>query len=339
MAAIVEKCLTTSKDVALLRQLTELGELVLAPEYQRQSVWPRAAKAYLIDSILRDRPIPPLFFERRMSAQQGRPVYRVIDGQQRLRAIFDYLSNKFRLTESDGAPWADKRFRDLNPDQQDAILNYDLVVEELSGYTEPEIEDIFARVNRYVVQLTAQEIRNAREHGHFAEFVEDIGRWDFWTRNRVFTPRQLRRFRAVEFAAELTILLSQGPQDKKKSIDICMRSIETRFQKATSFASAYGSISIGLANTTDPRDNKIPKSVDLYSLIGALDNASDQGANLGSIDKQAAGVELLKFDRLTRRDRPPKEVSRYLVAASRQTDNIIPRSTRIAILEQLLTPS
>ena len=77
----------TTKDIGLLKQLHDQGQLILAPEFQRNSIWPRAAKAYLIDSVLNDRPIPLLFLQRVSSAQTGRPGFAVIDGQQRLRAI------------------------------------------------------------------------------------------------------------------------------------------------------------------------------------------------------------------------------------------------------------
>ena len=45
----------TTKDIALLHQLQQSGQLKLQPEFQRNSVWPRAAKAYLIDTILLHR--------------------------------------------------------------------------------------------------------------------------------------------------------------------------------------------------------------------------------------------------------------------------------------------
>src|ERR1700693_4284326 len=92
----------TTKDIALLHQLFKSNQLTLAPEFQRLSVWPRAAKAYLIDTILNDRPMPLFFFQRTMSAQTGRQMFDVIDGQQRLRAIFEFLEDEFGLTESKG---------------------------------------------------------------------------------------------------------------------------------------------------------------------------------------------------------------------------------------------
>src|SRR5438093_419111 len=101
----------TTKDIALLKQLHDQGQLALAPEFQRNSIWPRAAKAYLIDTILNDRPIPLLFFQRISSAQTGRSGYAVIDGQQRLRAIFEFLEDRFRLSQSDkNAPYYNKKF-------------------------------------------------------------------------------------------------------------------------------------------------------------------------------------------------------------------------------------
>ena len=87
-------------DIALLNQLYGDKQITVAPEFQRNSVWPQAAKAYLIDTILHDRPIPYLFFRRQISAQTGRSTYEVIDGQQRLRAIFLYLDDRLVLSES-----------------------------------------------------------------------------------------------------------------------------------------------------------------------------------------------------------------------------------------------
>ena len=58
------------------------GELELAPEFQRNSIWPPRAKAYLIDTILDDRPIPLFFFQERRSAQPaGRSGESLMDSE------------------------------------------------------------------------------------------------------------------------------------------------------------------------------------------------------------------------------------------------------------------
>ena len=175
----MEKRSPTTKDISLLLHLYQQGQLTLAPEFQRNSVWPAPAKAYLIDTILNERPIPLLFFQRVTSAQTGRPAYQVIDGQQRLRAIFDFLDDRFRLTQSDKkAKFYNKTFSALTSEWKDRINNYDLVIEELSGYSESDIRDMFVRMNRYVVKLSSQELRHAKSTGKFHEFVERLKDWD-----------------------------------------------------------------------------------------------------------------------------------------------------------------
>jgi hypothetical protein len=327
---------TTTKDVGLLHQLHRDGQLELAPEFQRNSVWPHAAKAYLIDTILADRPIPLLFLQRHTSAQTGRPAYTVIDGQQRLRAVFDFLEDRFRLTQSDSARLSNKRFSGLGHADQDLILNYDFVVEELSGYSDGDIRDLFVRINKYVVSLSPQELRHAREAGAFYDFVESLGRWDFWKDQKVFTPLQLRRMRAVEFSAELAVLLAEGPQDKKAAIDLYYGAYKDAFpyhrdieRRLTSYLEWL------VAARPDLSASRFRKPVDLYALLAVLDRHTG-GRPRVRLDPDIAGERLRAFERTLRRKRPPSESNRYLIAASRQTDNIRPRLTRMQILEQIL---
>jgi hypothetical protein len=334
----VPKRSSTTKDVALLQQLFKEGQLRLAPEFQRNSVWPSAAKAYLLDTILADRPIPILFFQRTTSAQTGRPVYDVIDGQQRLRAIFEFLENRFGLTETKDPGARGRKFKDLDPDRKNKILNYDLVIEELSGYSQADIQHMFVRMNRFVVRLSPQELRHAREKGAFKEFVEKISTINFCRNERVFSDLQIRRIRAVEFAAELAILLIEGPQDKKSAIDLYYGRFNNTFPHARKLESKLAGylrwIKRALPNLSQSRYRK---PVDLYCLIGALDWKSDKGAKLGQINAREAGARLADFESKTREREPTGTAARYVVAASRQTDNISPRTARIEILALLLT--
>jgi hypothetical protein len=329
----------TTKDIGLLKQLHENGQLLLAPEFQRNSIWPRAAKAYLIDSILNDRPIPLLFLQRATSAQIGRPGYVVIDGQQRLRAIFEYIEGRFRLTESDKkADYYNQKYEELDQIYKDAIASYDLPVQELVGYTDNDIKDTFVRMNKYVVKLSPQELRNARETGRFKKFVEKIGGWDYWKNNRIITGQQRKRMRAVEFAAELTILLIEGPQDKKSAIDLYYREYRTAFPKGPSVEAHLRQYTDWLTETLpDLAKLRYHSATDFYSLIGAIHEITDSGENLKRLEPKATLAKNLRdFSQRTRRKNPTGQEARYLAAASRQTDNIQPRLTRTEILRQVL---
>src|SRR5262249_15845905 len=129
----------TTRDVATLRQLHEGDQLVLATEFQRNSVWPKAAKAYLLDTVLADRPVPYLYFRRAVSAQTGKLVYEVIDGQQRVRALLGFLNDEFSLSESKNKSIRGKKFSELTSEQKQRVLTYDLYVEDLTGYSDADI--------------------------------------------------------------------------------------------------------------------------------------------------------------------------------------------------------
>ena len=333
----ISKRSPTTRDVALLWQLYKDGQLLLAPEFQRNSVWPTAAKAYLIDTILNDRPIPLLFLQRARSAQTGRPVYAVIDGQQRLRAIFDFFEDRFRLTESKGKRFFNKYFSQLKPSLQEKIFNYDLIVDELSGYEEGDIRDTFIRMNKYVVKLSRQELRHAKHSGAFYKFAESVGHWKFWEEHRVFSKNQVRRMRAVEFSAELAILLIEGPQDKKSSVDLYYGEYKKRFPAGKNIRRKLEKYFNWLvASLPDFNTTFVRKPVDFYSLIAALDRVSRGGKKLGFIKIQSFVASLDRLEQQLSSKEPSKEASRYLAASSRQTDNVGPRNTRIEILSKVL---
>jgi len=331
----------TTKDIALLHQLQQDNQLKLQPEFQRNSVWPKSAKAYLIDTILNERPIPLFFFQRSNSPQSGRPEYAVIDGQQRLRAVFEFLEDRFALTESKddsiAKAFANKKYSQLPAEMQQRILNYDLVVQELSGYSEDAIRDMFARMNRYVVSLSKQELRHAKQKGKFKDFVERLAGWSFWTEHRVFTPAQVRRMRPAEFCADLAILLSEGPQDKKQAIDLYYVRFRESFAEGATIQNRLRDYLSWISSALpDLARRRFRRSSELYSLVGALDRVSKSGSRLSKMDPRTSGRGLIDFETLTRRKDLRGNAATYVVAASKHTDDLGPRTVRTEILESLL---
>ena len=327
----------TSFSVGLLLQLYQNKQLHLAPEFQRSSVWPRSAKAYLIDTILNDKPIPLLFFQRRRSVQTGRPTYDVVDGQQRLRAIFEFLDDRFPLSASTEKRFRGKFWKGLSKSLQGRVLDYDLPVEELAGYSDADVRDMFVRMNKYVVKLSPQELRHAKQTGAFAEKVEHVGTWSFWKDQRVFTANQLARMKAAEFAAELLILLIEGPQDKKRSVDLYYGRYQRRFPDGRESAARLQTYLAWIRRFfTDFKRTRFRKPTDFYSLIGAIDEKTKEGSRLKRLDPVNTWTSLRTFDHELAMRRRGHKASAYLEAASRQTDNIAPRTTRIDILNSLL---
>lgn len=337
------------RDISLLYDMYRQGALRLAPEFQREGVWPQPAKAYLIDTILSDRPIPLLFFSKVIDARTNRANYDVVDGQQRLRAIFEFLDDRFGLPRSETTDerWRGRRYSSLEDAQKVDLLNYVMAITELKNYSQADVRDVFLRMNKYVVRLNAAEMRRARESGAFKEFCTDLGHADWWLDLRILTKQQKDRLRGEELAAEFSILLIEGPQDKKESVDVYYAKYSDEFPEAGAIRNLLEQYIDWIRHVLpDFSTSRWRRPVDLYSLLGALDVVSEAGALLPAFDTKAVEVQLVAFERTLaraateqRKDpdaRVEPTAARYLASAGSQTDNIKPRMTRIDVLSRML---
>src|SRR5271166_2783792 len=77
---------------------------LIIPDYQRDSdQWEEPTKSLLVESVINNLSIPAFFFE--VSVEAGVEQNQVVDGQQRLTTLFDFYRNKFRLVDSQDAPY------------------------------------------------------------------------------------------------------------------------------------------------------------------------------------------------------------------------------------------
>ncbi|HVS81286.1 MAG TPA: DUF262 domain-containing protein [Pyrinomonadaceae bacterium] len=207
------------------------GTLELTPKFQRREVWKTPARSYFIDSILKGIPIPPISIRLGQSQDNRKIVKEVIDGQQRLRAVLDYIDEKYALSKSVGGPHARKRFSQLDQGDHDAILKYGFRCDVFKSVSDAEVLEIFARVNTYSVGLNNQELRNGRFFGHFKQFVYALAyeHLEFWRRYKIFSENSIARMLEVELTSELVVAELAGQQDKKKSLDDFYRDFDEEF--------------------------------------------------------------------------------------------------------------
>src|SRR5437762_3171410 len=72
------------------------GNLQVNRRYQRKLIWTISEKQRLIDSILKGYPIPLILLAERPKSN-GTGIYEIIDGMQRLNAVFSFIENVFPL--------------------------------------------------------------------------------------------------------------------------------------------------------------------------------------------------------------------------------------------------
>ena len=131
------------------------GKLDVRPPYQREFVYKDKQRDAVLETLRRGFPLNVMYW-----AVQGDGTFEVIDGQQRTISICQYVEGDFSI-DVDGHQLA---FHNLQPDQQDQILDYEVMVYHCTG-TDSEKLGWFRTINIAGEKLTDQELRNAVFHG------------------------------------------------------------------------------------------------------------------------------------------------------------------------------
>lgn len=162
------------------------------PEYQREKdLWSPEAKVQLIDSIFQDIDIPKLYFNLNDKKQ-----YEVVDGQQRLWAIWEYLSNQYKCP-LDGEM---KRFADLSVSEKRIIENYRLQITVFNDAKDEFLREHFARLQLGTPLVTGEKLKALS--GKMKDFVfEKLIRYAFI--KKLGIPK--RRFAKQTLCAQICI--------------------------------------------------------------------------------------------------------------------------------------
>src|SRR6266446_2213091 len=129
------------------------GELQLAPKFQRRVVWSDKARSYLIDTIIRGKPIPKIYMRQDTNPKTRRTTREIVDGQQRLATVLNFLKDGFKISKSHHDDFGGMTFSDLDTQTQRDILKYEFAVDLLQDMPDPEVFNIFARINMYSEKL------------------------------------------------------------------------------------------------------------------------------------------------------------------------------------------
>lgn len=147
------------------------NELILQPKFQRRDVWSDKARSYLMDTIIRGKPIPKIYMRQDVNPKTRRAVREIVDGQQRLNTVLTFLKDGFKISKAHHETFGGKTFSGLDIDTQRDILKYEFVVDLLQDMPDSEVFNVFARINTYSEKLKAQELRNSKWFGHFKSSV------------------------------------------------------------------------------------------------------------------------------------------------------------------------
>lgn len=173
-----------------IRDLIDKGEVLnLRPEYQRRLRWSSVQKSKLVESLLLNIPVPPIFLYENDAAR-----YEVMDGQQRLNAVREFIAGDFALVGLTVlGPLNGIRYSRCPPRIKRALDRASLSAIVLLLESEPaktvgrlSLTDIrrfiFDRLNTGGIKLNSQEIRNALNPGPLNKVIVDLTREPLFTK-------------------------------------------------------------------------------------------------------------------------------------------------------------
>ncbi len=337
------------------------ARLKLRPPFQRKPVWTDKQRNFLIESILMNIPIPEVYVQV-SQAEDGTEEYGVVDGQQRLRTILQFVgiereddqenedSNLFIL---DGLPNASvykgKSFGDVIGDERKQFYQYEICVRFLYTDNQTEVEDVFKRLNKYTLPLKAQELRNATYHGPFPKISEKLADDEYWAVNRIVTAAAIRRMADIEMMSDLLIGLLHGPQGgSPKVIDQYYEHYEPyedEFPEQTRIERLF-SKTLSTIKLLFPKISDVPRwgnRADFYSLFIALGSLLESGNLLRKSEKPLAD-ELIEFgEEVDKRLKKPTAATReaakqYARAIEKGSNDKARRTDRHEALLETIEP-
>lgn len=336
---------STQYSVKEILDFEESRELELRPDFQRRSVWTQAAKIMLIDSILQNIPMPKIYVHIKKNSK-GKELKSIIDGQQRIRAILEFKTNQFNLSEPYKGEYVNYFYGDFEKNKLiSRIHDYKIDINEVYAESEKIVREIYSRVNKYTVALNTQELRRADFPGDFLTVSEQLSSLEFFDDAKIFTTANRRRMNDVEFISELLGAIIKGPQDKKETLDSFYISL-TKWPKSNKdniiqrFKSVVDDLQVlfSKGKMLKPlRDTRFRQKADFYCLFISIDELLQEGHSISNknIDPLQDDLECLNYNIAP--DSGVEEFSKYAIRCTSQANTVGSRIWRKDFLKKFLT--
>ncbi len=165
-------------DLETIIKRIDKGIIKLDPDYQRRHRWSDELSSRLIESLLLNIPIPVVYISQDVDVddetEENVSRFTIIDGQQRLTAIYRFMKNELELVGLETLEGVNGLlYRQLPPFLLRRLDERTVKCLRIDSTLDPQVKyDIFERLNTGSVKLEAQELRNATARGPFNEALK-----------------------------------------------------------------------------------------------------------------------------------------------------------------------
>lgn len=217
----------TNPTIADIYEKIDDKKLDLSPDFQRKFVWTQEHQEEFLDTILNGFPFPEIYVcQGKVDTKKMRTSQKVIDGQQRLTTITNYIEGNFEKPLRKV-----KAFESLNEEEREEFLSYQVVVRDIGKVEEQLVREIFRRINLTKFKLEDIEIQNAIYDGKFIqtakELANDIELGEFG----VFHDSEFTRMADVHFFLQVMSTIERGGYYQgDKELERCVEEFNEEYE-------------------------------------------------------------------------------------------------------------
>jgi hypothetical protein len=317
-----------------LIDLMREGRIDLFPKFQRDLVWNDNHKSRFIETILLGLPFPEIFLTRnRRNLSLSSSDYAVVDGQQRLATIYQYVSgsSEFKVKGI-------KKFDELTINEKNRFLDYPVVVRELMIDDEGEIFEVFQRINSVSYALNAIELTNALYEGEFIKTAREIAENKMFADMEIFSENEFSRKKDLEFVLLVMATIEEGGYfSGSKEIEAFVRIFDAEYPHKQKMLSTFNETILLIHDCNLPPDSLWLRRPNLFTLIVELIRLLEKGTTINSTRLESA---LLDFERQLNENKTQdwevNEFASYYRYLFQNTGSRVARYTRGGILNSFL---
>ncbi|QEH45274.1 DUF262 domain-containing protein [Aggregatibacter actinomycetemcomitans] len=192
------------------------GRLNLQPDFQRRFVWTPEHQEEFIGTILKGFPFPEIYVcTDEYDFENMRTSQKVIDGQQRLTTIRNYISGDYEFSFKELKPFAQ-----LSQSEKKNFMSYQLVVRDIGYVDDSVVKEIFRRINLTKFKLEDIEIHNAVYDGEFIQVAKRVLKNLDGDLLKVFRESELTRMADLYFILQvMSTIENEGYYNLDKELE------------------------------------------------------------------------------------------------------------------------
>lgn len=300
------------------------NKLNLKPDFQRKFVWTQEHQEEFIDTILQGYPFPEIYVcQGEVDTKKLRTFQIVIDGQQRLTTIKNYIDGSFEK-----ALKIIKQFKDLDEDKKEAFLSYQIVVRDIGKVSDELVREIFRRINLTKFKLDDIEIHNAVYDGIFIQTAKSIASDVKLEDYGIFHESEFTRMADLHFVLQVMSTLERGGYyHRDNEIEKCIAEFNEEYKNSNKIKSTILKSFDIIENLSLSLDSIWFRKSNFFTLVIELAKADKMPSNLKE------RLECLENYVMRDKHKPETEFGRYFSYMYQGTNN---RKARIIRAETFI---